>query len=319
MKRFERTVSFYDLRVTSTSRQFEAPAPISSARALELLSLIPAAARIKAYSNDDHVYYIKDFDVVDGVYRILINKCDRQLADPRFSDPVNASWRTAAREGNEGLDFSSHILIRPSTDPLGLGLSLVENATGLSIIFIQRFLNALLRDVEALCPEAFEFPHPDGSVDARGQPKKYRSRFFFAFDGHPSDALVEALEEGSINGIELITASNRQGALDTHGYVREVRKTLAIKLGDQINPGSRVDTIKAFFQSRSGAYETARISFVDPDGLSRSVKVTTTDFTVEAESIFVKRAVIDGFTAPLEQAYEALNPAIIAKMRALLN
>lgn len=292
---------------------------MSSKRALELVASLPESARMKAYSNDEQVFYIKDLKVDSkGVYSILVNKCDRQLADPRFSDPSRSKWRTASRQGNEGLDFSSHILIRPSADPLENGPTLVENATGLSINFIARFLNALLRDVEALQPEAFEFSHPDGSVDASGKPKKYRSRFTFRFDGHPSDALVESLQEGSIHGIELITASNRAGQLDTHGYIREVRQTLGIKLGDTIERGKRVGALKSFFQKKSNVYETARIAFKDPEGLERTVKVATADFTVEADSLFVKRAIIDGFTTPLEQAYEELNPDIIKKMRTLL-
>jgi hypothetical protein len=318
VKRFERTVSFYDLRMSASSRTFEAPTTIATTRALELLATVPEAARLKSYQNDDHIYYVKDLQLVDGNYEMLINKCDRQLADPRFSDPRNSTWRTAARQGNEGLDFSSHLIIRPSADPLASGLAVLENATGLSIIHVQRFLNALLRDAEALNPGAFEFPHPDGSVDAQGHPKKYRARFTFTFDGHPSDALVDALQEGRINGIELITASNKEGQLDAHGYVREVRRTLAIQLGNQVKRGERVGMLKAFFQGKSAAFEKARISFVDPDGLARTVNVNTADFSVDAESIFIKRTVIDGFAHPLEQAYETINPAIIEKMRAQL-
>lgn len=299
--------------------QTNTPATISTASALQLLQSLPPGALVKSYSNDEQVYYVKDLQVAaDGIFQILLNKCDRALADPRFSDPDRSSWRTAARQGNEGLDFSSHILIRASDDPLASGLAVVENATGLSIIQVQRFLNALLRSVEALNPAAFEFPHPDGSVDAAGRPKKYRTRFHFRFDGHPSDSLLDSLREGSIQGIELITASNVQGMLDTHGYVREVRKTLAVKLGDEVDRQSRVPTLSSFFQQRSPSYEKARIAFTDPDGLQRNVKVNTADFSIEADSVFVKRSVIDGFATPLEQAYEALNPDIIEKMRPLL-
>ncbi|ETP66789.1 hypothetical protein BDSB_05370 [Burkholderia dolosa PC543] len=48
------------------------------------------------------------------------------------------------------------------------------------------------------------------------------------------------------------------------------------------------------------------------------MKLNTADFTIDAESIFIKRISIDGFVEPLEQAYETINPAIIAKMRLLL-
>lgn len=319
MKRFERTVSFYDLRMSASSRTFDAPTTISTAQALELLASIPEEHRIKGYQNDEHIYYIKDLRFENGNCEILINKCDRQLADPRFSDPRNSTWRTAAREDGEGLDFSCHLIIRPSLDPLESALAILENATGLSIANVQRFLTGLLRDVEAFNIDAFEFPHPDGSVDAKGQPKKYRARFTFTFDGHPSDELVDSLREGRINGIELITSSNKEGRLDAHGYVREVRQTLAISLGDQVERGKRVGTLKSFFQKKSTAYEKARISFVDPGGLPRTVKLNTADFTIDAESIFIKRISIDGFVEPLEQAYETINPAIIAKMRLLLD
>jgi len=318
MKRFERTVSFYDLRMSASSRTFEAPASISTARALRLLKSLPEENRIKGYRKDEHIYYIKDLRFVGGNFEMLINKCDRQLADPRFSDPRNSTWRTAAREDGEGLDFSCHLIIRPSEDPLEPALAILENATGLSIMNVQRFLSGLLRDVEDINPGAFEFPHPDGSVDTKGVPKKYRARFTFTFDGHPSDELVKSLREGRINGIELITSSNKEGRLDTFGYVREVRKTLAISLGDQVERGKRVSTLRSFFQKKSGAYEKARISFVDSGGLPRTVNLNTADFSVDAESIFIKRILIDGFADPLEQAYESINPAIITKMRFLL-
>lgn len=311
MNRFQRAIGFFDAHIVAASNTFDAPPTISTGRALQLIRAIPEAERYKKYSNGDEIFYIRDWYQDGDDHHILVNKSDRLLSDPRFSNPLAHSWRTVPRRPDEGLDFSCHVLIRANDDPLGQAQTLIENATGLTVSAIQRFFNALMRDAADIDPGAFTFNHPDGL-------KTYKTRFMFRFDGHPADDLIHDLEAGSIAGIELITARDEDAALDTHGYVREVKKSLQVRLANVVQRGTRVATLRNFLNGRSRNFEQARIRFTSEDGQTRQVTVNTGDFSVGMDTVFVKRMIIKDFATPLEQSYTKLDAEIIRKMRQLV-
>jgi len=318
MKRDERLVGFFDLQIRSVSTEFDAPNTISTKKAFELLERIPVEQRVKAYSRGNEIFYIKDWAWDGDNVHLLINRCDRRLADPTFSNPQELQWRTANREEDEGLDFSCHMVVRTNRNPMNTALAIIETATGLSVVVIQRVLNALMREVKILAANEFEFPHPDGAINDDGTPHTYKCNFTFAFDGHPSDELEQDLEHGHLGGIELIDERAVEQHLDQHGYVREVNKRLQVKLADHV-PGGRVRALKNFLQMRSNNFAAARIRFKTDGGIGRTVTVRTDDFMVGAETIFVKREKLTDFQTLLQQSYTEFNPEMVAKMQALLN
>lgn len=318
MKQTERLVGFYDVHVQSHSRTFEAPTTISTLKAMELLMGLPAESRISENKAGTQIAYIKDAAQNGSDFHLLINKCDKELADPAFSNPKASQWRTADRAAGEGLDFSCHIVIRTSDDPLVRATALVEVCQGLPVVFIQRFLNNLMRDVKTVRPEEFIFPHPDGAVGNDGKVKTYNTYFRFQFDGHPSDELEEDLEAGSIADVDLIDYRTAQAHMDHHGYIREVSKRLQVRVENDA-PGSKVARLKDFLAQKSPNYSNARIRFKTDDGVGRSVTVRTDDFMVGVDTIFVKKERIHNFVNRLKQSYTSFNAETIEKMRALLD
>lgn len=317
MKQTERLVSFYDVQIQSHSRTFEAPTTISTLQAMELLLSLPPESRIAENRTGTQLAYIKDAARNGDVFHLLINKCDKELADPAFSNPKASQWRTADRAAGEGLDFSCHVVIRTSGNPLVRATAIVEVCPGLPIVFIQRFLNYLLRDVKKIRPLDFTFPHPDGALGNDGRPKTYNSTFRFQFDGHPSNELEEDMDSGSIAGVDLIDYRTAATHVDQHGYVREVSKRVQLSVEND-TPGSKVALLKGIFAQKSQNYSNARIRFRTEDGIGRSVTVRTDDFTVGVDAIFVKKERIHNFVNRLKQSYTSLNAETIAKMQALL-
>jgi hypothetical protein len=319
LNKYERRVAFYDVSISSKSRTFDAPAVLATKRCLELIDALPQNERLKAYKDEGEIYYVQKIRW-DGDYcSILINKCDKLASNPRFSDPFNNVWRTVERAANEGLDFSCHVLVKASSDPLAMGLAVIEAVNGMSAVRIQQFLNGLLRLAKTKFPEAFRFNHPGGAVDARGVPETYNATMMFSLDGHLSQSLAHDLTEGVIGGIDLITERHAERQLDQAGFVLEKKEQMEVGLSSALAKARKVPVLRAFLNSRSDVFEKARIRFTTDAGDPRTVIVRSEDFSIGLDMAYVKRELLSNFDQPLEQSYTELNEEMIQKMTDLID
>ncbi|WP_196486699.1 hypothetical protein [Burkholderia thailandensis] len=301
------------------SRTFKAPAVLSTKRCFELIERLEPQARLKAYKNEGEIYYVQQMRWDDDdICCLLINKCDKLAADPCFSDPQNLLWRAVNKLAGEGMDYSCHIIVKASTDPLATGLAIVEAVQGMPPPKIQQFLNALMRSVKEKLPDEFKFTHPSGAVDKKGDPATYNAKMMISLDGHVSESLEHDLTEGAIGGVELITERNAEVQLDQAGFVREKKAQLEVSLSTALAKARKVPVLRAFLNSRSGAYEKARIRFTTDTGDPRTVTVRSGDFTVGLDTAYVKRAVLNGFNRHLGQSYTELNEEMLEKLKGLL-
>ena len=62
--------------------------------------------------------------------------------------------------------------------------------------------------------------------------------------------------------------------------------------------------------------QRARVTFKTVSGIPRHVEIDTASSAVP--ELYVKKEKIEGFRAPLESSYDAINAEIVAKMKALL-
>lgn len=314
MKHNERLVWFYDIVMKGVSRTNPTPFIISTEAALEHLRNLPDALRIKDYFDGNHHYYIQSWDVRSDLHIILLNKTDKTLSDPTFCTPETKARRTIAKDTSEGQEFSCHIVIRPSDTPSQPALALIEQSNGIPPMVIQRFFNYLMNVAKKLHPGDFKFDHPDGSVDAKGNLRKYSARYMFELYGHPSNEFISDIQHGSLQGIELITERHKQQNWDQHGYFQESRKVVMLKPGKIGTIANIADSIRSVVSSTQNQYEKARIKFTTRNGLNRSITLDSGSFGVTGTDQYVKKAKIFGFDGPLQGSYETACPQIVNKM-----
>lgn len=316
MKKTERLVYYYDLSISASSRTFEAPKPISVRKSFELMELVPKEERFKSMAKGRELLYVSDWDWTGNLISILVNKSDKGMSDPVFTIPQARQRRTAAKQEDEGQDFSVHILIQLPDDELESALVIVEYCSGLGVFVVQKLLNQILDDAKKVSPANFVQLHLDGSIDNNGNPKKCNVVFKCDFNGHVSDDLKYDLDNGKIQSIELITEKEKSQNFDEDGYIVEKCKTLVLTLKDEENPlKDKYDRIVNVFKKQKDDYSKARVKFKSPTGIDRTVEMDTAQGLVEA---YVKRDKLDGFEFDLLSSYETFDEKILEKMKHLL-
>jgi hypothetical protein len=311
MKKNERVILHYDLKMVASSRTFESPSVLSIRRAFRLLELIPEELRATKRARGSQTFYLSDIEVTDTYAKILFNKSDKNIPDPVFSVPSKKTRRTAAKQVEEGQDFACHILVKIPPPGQLVGLMLVEQAPGLSTPFVVMMLNRLLRLASRYSPRDFVQVHPDGSLGPDGKPRTYNVRHRFEAMGQLAETFEADLNRGQLKGIEL-TTNKLQAGFDQSGYLKEEKEVLFLKPSLSVQrPRDLARHVSAMLKGQSD-YSSARIKFEPPDG-GRAQNVLIDATTGVAEK-YVKRSVIAGFTRSLASSYDKMHGEIIEKM-----
>ncbi len=315
MKKSERLVQYYDLDISASARNFAAPNTISVRRAFELMQKVELEQRLKELNKGKELLYVADWSWDGDVISILVSKSDQSISDPVFTVPKEGKRRTAEKEDQEGQDFSVHMLITLPENDCESALVIVEYCSGLGVSVVQRLLNQILKDAKKISPADFEQMHPDGSVDEKGKLKKLNVTFKCDFEGHVSDELRDDLNRGKVQSIELITEKDQYTSFDEDGYIKEKCKTLVLTLKDEDHPiKDKFNRILSVFQKNKDDYSRARIKFKTPEGIDRTVDMTTEGLA----QAYIKKAKLDGFDGDLKSSYEKFNAQILGKMQSLL-
>lgn len=311
MKKHERVIYHYDLKMVASSRTFSQPAVLEIRRAFKLLELVPEHLRATKRARGAETFYISDVQVTDTYAKLLLNKSDKNMPDPVFSVPSKRSRRTAAKQIEEGQDFACHVVVKlPPTREL-IALMLVEKTTGLSTPMVVMLLNRVLRMARNYSPKDFIQMHPDGSIGPNGKPSTINVMHRFEAMGQLSETLEADLNNGELKGIELTTHKLQTG-IDVTGYLTEEKETLYMR------PALSIARPKNLFKHVTGMlkgqhdYSSARIKFDAPDG-GKSQNVLIDAATGVAEK-YVKNTVIKSFKNPLASSYDKLNDEIIQRM-----
>lgn len=317
MKKAERLVYFYDMSISSFSRTFDAPKIISVRRAFQLMEMIPRELRIRESSKGQEISYVADWEVQGDLLCILVSKSDKSMSDPVFTVPKEGKRRTAEKEEKEGQDFSVHIVVKMGDNDHEPALVAIEHCAGLGIFVVQRLLDKILKDAKGLSPDDYEQFHPDGAVDEKGKPKKINIVHKCDFQGHLSDELKYDLSYGKVQAIELITEKDRYTSFDEAGYIKEKCKTLVLTLKDEDHPiKDKYDRIVNVFKRQQDQYDHAKIKFKTPEGIDRTVDMSTAEGLAQA---YVKKAKLENFGVDLKSSYENFCPAILVKMKELFD
>ena len=318
MKKTERQVLWYDIRIKATSKTIEAPKPIEIKKAFKIIEKLENRERYVDSSDKQEHYYISDWKSKnETALIILINKSDKSVADPIFFDVSSRERREVTKTLTEGQDYSSHILIKFDDKNKFEATMLLEYCPGFGgATMIKYTLNQLMKKAKSHSPSEFTKNHPDGSLEENGEIRKYSVNYSFILDGHPSDSFIQDLEEGELKGLDLITKENISPGFDEDSYLQEDRVTLLVKPKKDASRKKKLyDIIKDYLRKRQDKYEYAKIRFTGPDGIHRTVNLQRED---DKSSIYIKKSIIDEFSEDLKSSYEKVQQEIADKMEKLL-
>jgi hypothetical protein len=303
------------MATTSKSKKYGDEYPISVDDAIRIIEMIPSRDRIKSTSKGREILYIPDIQRNGNFISILVNKSDKRIADPVFSDTKNHSRRIIEKEKDEGQDYSSHILLITNQYDPSQSIALVEHCQGLGISTIDAAFNSIIKLAQKQHPQEFTRPDPNGALDNKGNPVTHKVTHAFEFKGHPSKDLQEDIDNGTIRSIELISERNRKDNFDTNSFFEEKYRTISITPIDKNNLRNRIhNAIIRLLRSNKESYNKARIKFKTPQGLERSVVMDAINTSAQQ---YTKKEKIGNFNAELKGSYEKIHQPIIEKMKEL--
>lgn len=317
MKKTERTVYFYDLEVTSKSRKYGEEYPISIDTAIKLIEAVPSKNRTKPTSNGRETLYISDIKRKGNTIALLVNKSDKRIADPVFSNPKEHRRRVIEKEMEEGQDYSSHILLITNQNDPSQSLALVEHCQGLGISAISLALDSIIKLAKNEQPEEFKRPDPNGACDPQGNPVTHEVTHVFEFKGHPSQDLQEDLNNGVIRSIELISERNKYSNIDENSYFQEKHRVISITPVNKNTIRNRIySEIKRLLKSRREDHEKARVRFKTQQDMVRTVEIDA--FNTFSQH-YIRKEKIQDFRPELKGSYSEIHLPIIEKMKELVN
>ena len=314
MRNREIAVAFYDLLIKSNTRvrAIESPACADISDVIRALASMVREKQKPVIEQRGRTTLIEvmdfEFDSKKNEIHILVNRADRDLPDVAFKDFKTRETRFAGKKKEEGIDISTHLVLRPSADGRSAVL-LVTQGGGMSIGILEAFFGKwtrLLKD-EGKHLKLFEFPHPSGEKD-----KSYQVTYSFECHGHKGATLENDLALGKLTEMELI--SHRSARFDSGGNL--MMSATSISLKPIATFAGTLTNIKAAIrdgmsQSKE-SYDEVRIKFKD-----HSDKLRSESFLINAlDEAFVRREYIH-FDTDIQSNYKKISKQIHDQMSGL--
>lgn len=239
-------------------------------------------------------------------YHLLINKADKNTADVAFKDFDTNASRFAGKTEREGIDISTHMLLKPQADGK-TALLLVTQGGGMQASAVESVFTQLSKRLkeDGACPDLFQFSCPSGEVG-----KTYKVSYGFACHGHKGQTLQQDLARGKLLDIELVECV--EGGLDAGGNFRV--ESHSVKLVPKTGAAGTLSAIMKMIpyveRTHGRTFENARIRFKDHSDKQR----IETFQTNHLEVAFTRREYIN-FDTDLQSSYQELNSGIIEKLQ----
>lgn len=313
----ERLVTFFDLKLSAyalADRQKYVIPPLPLDQIIAKVEALKVANICPSLKGKNETIYLADIAIDAANQRavLLINLSDKAASDTVYSDPDSAQYRILQKVGNEGSDFSAHVVI--NLNPVDHAfMTLLEVTPGLASGKVTRFLTFLFKFCAKVDPVAFKQRHPNNAVDQHGNAILVVTRHVASLVGHPSAAFLQDIQQGTLGMIELIDKRNENLPWDNVGRMREVARSVKLKPGPIA--GTNIDRIRdAAARAFRDNYSEARIQFTTASKIGRTVVLETEHLNFAQESIFVRKEKLSGFINPLPTSHEVIHQEIIGKM-----
>lgn len=315
MKTRERLVFFYDLTISSKSRNtaIGRPSCISFKEGIDAIHKgKPTGVSLTRRSSE--LIEIADwhFDAQTQTYQVLVNRADLSVADPAFKNFRTKTVRPGGKTKDEGIDISTHLIIKLDGSSQ-TALVLVTYGAGITASIIERLFKQLMKGVKDVKRHAalFHFAEPGGSIGKDGNPVTYEVDYEFSASGHQSQTLKDDINAGRFVSMDLITDVSEK--FDNSGNLQIKRQVLKIKpvSANKVSMGGLINAVQEARKART--LNAARIRFKDSDGKQREEQ-----FSIDAlEKAFTRKQHIS-FESDLPSQSTKIDATIIDGMLELL-
>ncbi|MEI4470900.1 hypothetical protein [Frigidibacter sp. MR17.24] len=266
------------------------------------------------YLSDDKRMWTSHVQQDDNYVYLMIEVGDKRIADPSFFDFQANTSRTGIKLATEGGHFCAHVLIARQPDRRNKYLILCEKVPGVQFYSLTAHLNWLLRG----------FPK---SIEIDGAERAYTGKV--VIEGQQSRTLQDAIDQGSLQDVELVGHKTLDAGADEDSPVREETRQIRWSIKRRV---SREEAVKVF----SDAFTKLR-GWTPVEGEERHLlvrikskdnQIKTSEITSDAEaadeaarealeSTFYLNEIIKDFDEDLTQSYSDLRQDVLNKMRAL--
>ncbi len=314
MKRNERVVYFYDLKV----KKHAAHAPVPSLR--QMYDVWQAR-----YDTGDCTLERERGTVTyrigairlneeNQTLTLLVRKCDQNAPDAAYSKIDTGDFRTAPKEDDEGGDTAVHICVSMAEEigSPGTHLCLIEGVNGISHRHIQPLLNRMVRDAGKDDTSLFQYADAAGARVRGGGPKMHNFVPVFELSGHASETFARDVAEGQVNGIELVK-SRPQTQVGGSAYLTEKEYSLSIGVEKNIPRQNRLQSLITAMQTRSANFDDGKIRFKDPDGNSHTVSINLDTGQVE-QQMYIKSYRILDIDPPMALSTETIVEHFVSQL-----
>lgn len=316
----KRTVHFYEIHVHSYAKAGIqnpscAPLPELLNRFAGLASRNKLPQTIRKSSNLNTVLSDWHYDAANNCYQLLISKANAALSDVALRDLGTKRLRMAGKTKVEGIEVSSHILMRPNVDGKTATVLMTMGA-GVSV----RDVEVLLRGMSRLAAkrrgnkDIYWFDEPSGAKDAKGRAQQYQVYYRFAARAHMGQTLSVALQSGEFESMELIAPIRTQ--FDSGGNLQITERSLNVQanLPKTVTGSAIRNAIRNFRAQPDGAsYSKMRIHYKTVAGKHTSA---TLDINNLDAAFTLKEQIEFDFDVAAQQ--ESLNSTIVDGMKLLL-
>ncbi|MEZ9392037.1 hypothetical protein AB4222_09055 [Vibrio splendidus] len=251
---------------------------------------------------------------------LLLNVINKKGAATVVRDTAdNERTELALNKPSEGYETSCHVLIDLNAGPIGTYAFMCESIPKLSVQRIQSLLNNLLFVASNNYASTYR-------VDTQYQPitdktlKKDQLAFKneLSFTQDPDEQFLNDLDSGVMNNVKLIkhehqvfNFADRAGSITAKKHIIELET-------DRDSDGC-LDFIKSVAASRVGRdYDQIYFSFNSAEG-QRSTTINLDNIRLEGlEKSLTKKSVLTEFSLPLKDAYDAVHPEILNKLKVVM-
>lgn len=316
MRADERRIYFFDLTLKKLGKSSHAP-PL-----LDVLEVwkehFGSKTAFHSRQSGDVLYLIGDMkiDLEAQTATMLISVIDRAMADAAYGHLDTRETRIIKKGDREGGHLSAHLVISLTALKANTHLCLLEGMRHLSASSIQFLLNAILRKDHKVKPDRFTYPDPSGAKTKAGLVRRLPYLPLVDLGGHPSEMLIEEIENGIIRHLNFIQTREQQPFSDDP-YLEEAEFQLKVTVKQSIPHEKRWERIVKAIKSKKAEFSHGRISFIDSNQATRNVEFDTENATID-NTQFVKFRVITKIDPPLAEGIAKIAEHLESRMVSLL-
>jgi hypothetical protein len=315
VKKTERTVSYYDLKMVATSVGHPQPTPLTAKNACVLIGNLSAQERQLDRKGSKQIFGISDCRISELEATFLFYRSDKDLADPIFRNHQSRTRREINKDDDEGHDFSAHVVIRFADDPIVPAKLYLENSQGLGASRIAVILRQLLRRTRKTNVHLFHQNALNNALDTQGAPIKHRVDHDFEIRGVVSADFAEDLNRGVLTDIELISDQRTMEEFDTERYFVETKSAIHLKVNPEYDKlVDRLQQLTRILRLKKDDFSNAKIRFKSASGAEQNVKW---DALSGFEERYVRKELLKRFAVPLKSSYDLFHRELLERIRGL--